>query len=126
MKGALVVREDGTRGAVVSEDASGQLVVEFEDGSNQRVPSESLLLQGDGSYRLPSSDIIIPVVAEELTIQKQQVARGKVRVTKRVESREEVVDTPVVREEVVVERVPVNRVIDDVDAVPTVREEAGV
>jgi uncharacterized protein (TIGR02271 family) len=51
------------------------------------------------------------------------VARGKVRVHKRVETREETVDAGVIREEVVVEHVPVNTFVD---VAPEVREQDGV
>jgi uncharacterized protein (TIGR02271 family) len=137
MQGVSVVRDDGARGTVVAEETPGQLVVEFKDGSRFVVSAYSLVPQNDGSYRLPlgaahppgaaaSEEVIIPVVAEEFTVETHQVARGKVHVHKRIETREEVVDTPVVVEEVVVDHIPVNKVVDDVDVVPTVREEAGV
>ena len=137
MQGDSVVRHDGTRGTIVAEDMSGRLVVEFTDGSRSVVSADSLVLQNDGSYGLPlgaahpsgtaaSDEVVIPVVAEELTIETHRVARGKVHIHKRIETREEVIETPVVREEIVVEHVPVNKIVDDVDHVPTVREEAGV
>ena len=42
----------------------------------------------------------IPVVAEELEIETHRVVRGTVRVDKRVETHEEVVNIPAVREEI--------------------------
>lgn len=56
--------------------------------------------------------IVIPVVQEEVVIGKREVEAGRVRVTKTVREREAVVDEPLFREQVQVERVPVNRVID--------------
>lgn len=70
-----------------------------------------------------SEDLVIPVVAEELTVETTRVARGAVRVHKRTEAREEVVDTPVVHEEVVVERIPVDRPVEG--AAPEPHEEDG-
>jgi uncharacterized protein (TIGR02271 family) len=137
MQGVSVVRDDGTRGTVVAEESTGKVLVEFKDGSRLAVPTDSLVPQTDGSYRLSvgsahltgaasSEEVVIPVVAEELTVETYKVARAKVRVHKRVETREEVVDTPVIQEEVVVEHIPINKIIKDGDNVPTAREEAGV
>ena len=55
---------------------------------------------------------VIPVVAEELQVGKRSVETGRVRVTKTVREQQETVDQPVLAEEVVVERVPVNRVVE--------------
>ena len=54
---------------------------------------------------------VVPVVEEELTVGKREVETGRVRVTKLVHEEQRVVDQPVATEEVVVERVPVNRVV---------------
>lgn len=136
MQGVSVVRDDGMRGAVVAGEKRGQLVVEFTDGSRLVVPPEALVPQRDGTYSLsrgetvprsvaePEEEVVIPVIAEELTVEKQRVARGKVRVNKRVETREEVVDTPVVHEEVVIDRIPINKFVGEVTA--EVRDEDGV
>ncbi|HLL70060.1 MAG TPA: YsnF/AvaK domain-containing protein [Pyrinomonadaceae bacterium] len=56
--------------------------------------------------------IVMPVVAETLDVQKRKVATGGVRIKKVVHEREEVVDEPLMREEVQVKRVPINRVVD--------------
>jgi uncharacterized protein (TIGR02271 family) len=133
MQGVSVVREDGTSGTVVADAQEGLLVVEFKDGSRVSVTPEALLRQGDGSYRLTrvserrgaeAEEVVIPVVAEELIIETHRVARGKVRVHKRVETRNEVVDAPTIHEEVVVEHIPINKFVEDV--VPEVRDEDGV
>lgn len=135
MQGVSVVRDDGMRGAVVADKKPGQLVVEFSDGSRVVVPPEALVPQRDGTFSLSRGkidredtaepeEVVIPVIAEELTVEKQRVARGKVRVNKRIETREEVVDTPVVHEEVVVDRIPINKFVDEVTA--EVRDEDGV
>ena len=57
-------------------------------------------------------EVVIPVVAEELIIQKRQQDTGGVRATKLVTEREQVVNEPLRREQVTVERRVVNRVID--------------
>ncbi len=135
MGNAAVVREDGTRGVVVASDDRGQLIVGFDDDTRLVVPPHALRRQDDGTYRLSESDrleraggdaqeIVIPVVAEELTVEKELVDRGKVRVTTRVESHEETVETPVVREEIIVEHVTRNTLVEGPS--PQVRDEDGV
>ena len=68
--------------------------------------------------------LVIPVVAEELAIETARITRGAVRLHKRVETSEQAVDTPQVREEVIVERVAVDRPVEG--AAPEPREEDGV
>jgi uncharacterized protein (TIGR02271 family) len=63
---------------------------------------------------------IIPVIEEQIVVDKYVVERGKVRVSKRISEHEEIVDEPLFHEEVRVERVPVNRVIE---TTPGVRNE---
>ena len=55
---------------------------------------------------------VIPVVEEELRVGRRVVETGRVRVTKTVGEREEVVDEPLLREEFEVERVPVGAYVD--------------
>jgi uncharacterized protein (TIGR02271 family) len=66
-----------------------------------------------------------------LTLSKKQVTTGKVRITKQVSERVETIDEPGLREEVEVERVPVDRIVDsfpevqvdgDVTIIPVVEE----
>ena len=56
--------------------------------------------------------VVVPVIREELRVTRRQVERGGVRVHKRVEEREEVVEQPAIREEVTVERVPIGQPIE--------------
>src|SRR5262245_36900112 len=102
MQGVSVVREDGSRGKVVATEAPENVVVEFTDGSRLVLAQEKLALQHDGSYHIAAEEqeVVIPVIAEELSVETTRVARGKVRVHKRVETRQESVDVPVIREEV--------------------------
>ena len=53
----------------------------------------------------------MPVVQEELVVGKQAVETGRVRLVKTVAERQEVIDEPLMRERVEVERVPVNQVV---------------
>ena len=61
---------------------------------------------------VPSEGVVIPVIREELRITRREVERGGVRVHKRVEEREEVVEQPTFREEVTVERVAIGQPIE--------------
>jgi uncharacterized protein (TIGR02271 family) len=131
-KDIAVIRDDGATGVVVGKEQSGLLVIEFSDSSRVVVAEEVLIAQPNGVYRLEigqigqsdEEEVVIPVIAEEIQIETQEVVRGKVRVLKRVETREEIFDAPVIHEEVVVERLPINRFVDDI--VPEIREEEGV
>jgi uncharacterized protein (TIGR02271 family) len=94
--------------------------------------------QPDGSFAVPlrraelvpvprEGDVetvyaVVPVVAEELQVQKRVVETGRVRLTKVVHERETVVDEPLLRDEVEVTRVPIQRVVE---APPPVREDNG-
>ncbi len=58
------------------------------------------------------AEIVIPVIAEQLDVSKEQVTTGVVRVTKQVSERTETVDEPGFREEVEVKRIPINRYVE--------------
>ena len=112
--------------------------VQLESGEQYLVPAAAVIPQQDGSVYVPlrvaelvpvpreaPEEIIyavVPVLAEELEVQKRQVETGKVRLTKVVHEREVQVDKPLWREEVEVTRVPMQQVVDG--PVP-VREEHG-
>lgn len=66
---------------------------------------------------------VIPVLEEKVEIGKRTRVTGTVRVTKKVHEREELIDEPLFKEEVSIERVPVNRYVEK--AMP-IREEGDV
>lgn len=66
---------------------------------------------------------VIPVVEEVAYLDKTTVEAGKVRVSKRVHEREELIDVPLAQEEVVVKRVPIG---EFVETAPEVRQEGDV
>lgn len=146
----IVTDRDGLRGRIdtaapqTREGGRPEVLVHLEGGQQALVPVDELVLQNDGSFRLPFSlselarpqarrefaghtgdetlvtphrtreeeRIVMPVVAETLDVQKRKVQTGGVRIKKVVHEREEVVDEPLMREEVQVKRVPVNRVVE--------------
>ena len=129
-----VIDRDGLRGFidVSSRPLDGteqQLLVNFDNGQQALVPTQYLSLTPEGSYFLSLSlteiasqgggadprgkeTVVLPVVEEKLDVQKHKVEAGGVRIKKIVHEREEIVDEPLIREEVQVKRVPVNRVVD--------------
>jgi uncharacterized protein (TIGR02271 family) len=144
MQGVSVFRSDGVQGTIVGQDTAGHYIIEFNGGSRMVVQPNLLYPQQDGSYRLwvgnnpstvssPASaseagaeavEEVLEVIEEDFRVEKQLVDRAKVRVNKRIETRDEVVNTPLVHEEVVVDRIPINQLIEG--EVPAIREEGDV
>jgi uncharacterized protein (TIGR02271 family) len=135
---------DGVWGTVVPgsphlPNNAGQVVVQLESGQQLLVPTDMLVQQPDGNYYLllrlaelepysrehgrhQNEPMVMPVLVEELEVQKRLVETGKVRITKVVHERETLVDEPLFHDEVAITRVPVQRVVEG--PVP-VREENG-
>lgn len=67
-----------------------------------------------------NAGMVIPVIQEQITFDKQVIESGKVRISKRIVEHEELVDVPLFREEVDVEHVPINQFVD---TPPQVRQE---
>lgn len=68
---------------------------------------------------------VIPVLTEELVVERRSHVTGGVRLHKTVQERVAIIDEPVVRERVTVERIAVDRPLRD-GQIPTVREQDGV
>jgi uncharacterized protein (TIGR02271 family) len=136
--------KDGVWGTVVLESPhlpsnAAQVAVQTESGQQVLVPTDILIQQPDGSYYLPlrlaelehagsehgghqDEPIVVPVLVEELDVQKRLVETGKVRITKVVRERETLVDEPLFHDKVAITRVPIQRAVDG--PVP-VREDNG-
>jgi hypothetical protein len=56
--------------------------------------------------------VVIPVAREEATIAREVVETGVVSVRKIVRERVEVIDEPMLHDEVDIEHVPINRAVD--------------
>lgn len=56
--------------------------------------------------------LVIPVIAEQVQVEKRQIQSGGVRVRKLVYEHQETIDEPLMRDEVHVERVAVNRFLE--------------
>ena len=129
-----LVDKNGARGTILrvehqSDEAGPQVVVQMDNGYKLLIPAQVLIERKDGSYFLPLSlrelgaadeapahngnDMtVMPVIVEEIDVQRRTVEQGRVRVTKKVHEQEKVVDEPLTAEEVDVKRIKVDRVVD--------------
>lgn len=140
-----VIDSEGVRGTLdltvaPPEGSTAKLVlVRFDDGSQVFADAANFVEKQEGIFYFPGSfaalleqnphskygaatfgdtqQIVVPIVAEQLNIQRQKVLTGGVRVRKTVYERTETVDEPTLQEQVNVERVPVNRFITEEPAV---------
>jgi uncharacterized protein (TIGR02271 family) len=110
------------------DSSRAEVLVHFEGGASLLVPCNALTRQDDGSYHLAldsvaferlsagggvsGSPLVLPVIEEALEVHTSPVETGRVRIHKIVHEREEIVDPPLLRDEVVIERVPINRVVE--------------
>jgi uncharacterized protein (TIGR02271 family) len=126
----LVVTRSGVPGSIdpssLPFDAGSRVPVQFESGDKLLIPVNFLNRQEDGSYVLPvpleearrlwpfeiTREVVIPVAEERPVIRTRKVETGRVRITKKVATRDEEIDEPLVEETVEVERVAVNRPVD--------------
>ena len=113
---------------IVSDSGSEKLLIRLEDGTYVVAGPDALLHRDDGVLMLSldadlvrigsplrledGEQIVMPLVEEQLQVEKRSVARGRVQVRKRVVEREEVVDEPLLHQEVTVDRVPVDELIE--------------
>jgi uncharacterized protein (TIGR02271 family) len=131
----VVVGADGIPGTVDTtlwplDGSKSEVLVQLDDGRKVLVPFEAFRRRGDGSYvvSLDASELehrrvtgsvaegqslVVPVMVEELDVQKHKVEAGRVRISKVVREHEELVDEPLLREEVIIERVPINRFVEE-------------
>jgi stress response protein YsnF len=75
-----------------------------------------------GAGNAEQAETTIPVVQEELRVERHQIDTATVSVRKVVEAREVEVDVPLMQQRVQIERVAVNRIVEEM-APP--RQEAG-
>src|SRR5918992_4990611 len=103
--GSIIVHgKEGWQGTGVpaspsSQADASQILVQLDTGQQLLVAAEALVQQQDGSYYLPltieelephrwelrseaGKTTVIPVIEEELDVQKRALETGKVRVTK--------------------------------------------
>ncbi len=66
------------------------------------------------------ANLVIPVIAEQLHVDKQMIETGQVRISKTIREDTQLIDLPLIRETVEVERVPIGK---PVTATPPIRQE---
>jgi len=136
-KSLVVIDSTGRQGVVESGSLgsmarNAQVLIRFENMQPITVPVEMLALRTDGRYDLPlnaaeltakanqdgkNQPMVFPIIEEEVVINKRQVETGKVRIKKVVQEKQELVDIPLLHEEVEIKRVPINRPVDSPIAV---------
>jgi stress response protein YsnF len=137
-----VVGRDGFIGWIDPADQRPnqmEVTIRLSTGQAMLISPDLLVPQKDGSFYLPMSRdqfehlgadersekqsgetyMVIPVIVEDLDVEKRTHTR-RVRVSKHVHEREEVIEDTGFHEEVKVDRVPVNKVVDQL---PEVRRE---
>lgn len=68
-----------------------------------------------------AGDTVVPVVQEVPVVGKRTVETGRLRIHKTVSEREVVIDVPLLREDVLVERVSIGRDLADGEELPGIR-----
>lgn len=128
----IVIDQDGVRGTIDAQALQRrdqqEVLITYNGDRHVRAPLAMLQHKADGSYYLPlrlstletsarflktGEATVIPVVEEEAHIEKRLVERNRTRITKQVHTEEETIDTPLRQERVQVERVPIERMIDN-------------
>jgi uncharacterized protein (TIGR02271 family) len=71
-------------------------------------------------FPMPDKTVTIPLVEEEIAVEKTVVSDGRVEVRTRTEVEKEHLDIDLVHQDVEVERIPLNKVVD---AAPPMRTE---
>src|SRR4051812_35690803 len=153
-----VTGPDGLRGTIDTarwplDGSRKEVLVVLSDGRHLMVPLSLLRREAGGSYHLPlvadqlaghertggveasagisDATVAVPVVQEQLLVGKRVEEAGRVRIRKVIREEEQVIDEPLTREEVTVERRPVERVAQgpqeprtegDSTIIPIVRE----
>lgn len=121
MNAPVVIDRDGLRAVLETPDLdqATQADLRLESGERLSVPTDFLDRRDDGTYRLAfafqavrEGTVVIPIVEEQIAVGKRVRETGRVRIAKRVETREEVVDEPLLHEDVEVERVPIGRYVE--------------
>jgi uncharacterized protein (TIGR02271 family) len=118
-----VIGRDGLKGTLVdpvpSKTSGAPVRVRLDRGPTIEVPASMLERDRDGTYHIPlgpadfeQDQTVVPVLAEELVVDKEAVPTGGIRVHRRVQEHDEVVDLPLLKEHVDVRRVIVDREVE--------------
>jgi uncharacterized protein (TIGR02271 family) len=92
-----------------------------EFDKQRELDRQKAMEQQPGENPIADQSASIPVIEEEIHVDKRIVEKGRVRIVKNVHEEEVTVDVPVVEDEMDIERVPVNKFVDTPP--PAVRHE---
>lgn len=124
-----IVDVEGRRGVARDTGDPARLEVALDGGDRLLVPRTMVSERSDRTWRFghafgavlerpaamrdrSSAPMVVPVVEEQVSVDKRSVERERVRLRTRVSQREEMVDVPLTEEEIRVERVEVRRLVD--------------
>lgn len=127
----------GTVSGLSSTDDQARLIIRTNEGNNLIIPAGNYQLVGEivrvaadpantaftaeqNTTSANDDTIVVPVIEEQIRIDRQVVEHGGVRVHKRIVEREEVIEQPTFREEVSVERIAIGR---EIESAPEPRQE---
>jgi uncharacterized protein (TIGR02271 family) len=96
---------------LMASEQNGTLVDSTREGKGEGKNEYSVLTVG----RVGESEqeLVIPVIEEQVSVHKHTRESGVVEIHKTVHERTEVIDHPLLSEEVEIERVSVNRIVDE-------------
>jgi len=135
-RGERVIDAQGEEGILddTAHPTPGEAAVRLASGEHVRIPTTMLMASRDGGYRLDHTfqelqvgwqrsdgeitrasvqEEVVPIAEEKIRVEKRARETGRIRISKHVAEHIEHIDEPLLREEVDVERVPVNRVLEE-------------
>ncbi|TCS35575.1 uncharacterized protein (TIGR02271 family) [Paucimonas lemoignei] len=136
---ATVFDTDGRQANIVERGETNggtYVILKQQDGTSLQIPLDLLQQRSDGDYsipfafsaldnatRSPQQGQVIPVIQEELQVNKRTIETGRgIRVHQHVVERTEVVDVPLQEDVLEVTRVPIGRPVDRAQ-IPQARQE---
>ena len=127
---AFVIDQNNQYGVIETSQLEAQdpeLVVLLFDGQQVRLPSSAITLQSNGTYLLsasfasfreaapphstPPDELVIPIIAEEVHIDKHWVETGRVRITKVINQAETNIDELLAQEQIEIQRIPMDQLV---------------
>jgi uncharacterized protein (TIGR02271 family) len=134
----IVTDAAGQRASIVKTDHNEgdgtRAWIQMTDGRQVLIPANLLKRQADGSYHVPlefesvldhgeSVQMSFPVMEEQLQVEKRLVETGRgIRIHKTIEERQQMIDEPLMRDELSVEHVAVGQIVPE-GQVPEMRYE---
>jgi uncharacterized protein (TIGR02271 family) len=119
---ATVTDLNNEHGSFSRDDlANARVMVTLDDGSKLMIPVDLLTETEDGRFTVPirfaqideGGAIVVPVIEEQASVTKEAVETGKVRVTKTVREEEQTIYESLLREDVNIDRVPINEMVEE-------------